>query len=138
MRALIDTNILLDLILEREPFVNQAEALWEANRIGQFDGLISALSPATVFYVVRKAQQAEKALQAVADLLSAFEVCPLTADILRAALALSLRDYEDAVQLASGLASRADVIVTRDSADFADAPIPVLSPSDFLARLTTA
>jgi predicted nucleic acid-binding protein len=55
MRALIDTNILLDLLLDRPPFADGAEAIWEACRDSRFDGYVSAISLINVFYIVRKA-----------------------------------------------------------------------------------
>ncbi len=54
MRVLLDTNVLLDLFLERPQFVRAAEELWEANRLGRFEGYVSALTPPTIYYVGRK------------------------------------------------------------------------------------
>ena len=45
MRALLDTNIVLDLLMKREPFAQDAAAIWEANRQGRFDGYVSAIKP---------------------------------------------------------------------------------------------
>jgi predicted nucleic acid-binding protein len=97
MRVLIDTNILLDLILDRPAFADAAEQIWEACRAGRFEGNVSALSLPNIFYIVRKAQGAAKARQAVNDVLSVFEVVALNLATLEVAQTLSLSDYEDAI-----------------------------------------
>ena len=99
MRALLDTNIVLDLLMKREPFAQDAAAIWEANRQGRFDGYVSAITPITVFYVARKTTSAIDAQQMVRDILKAFRVCILNLNVLRAALRLPLADYEDAEHL---------------------------------------
>ena len=73
---------------------------------------------------------------ALIGLLAKFRVCAIDHDSLRAALALPLKDYEDAVQVASAQANGLDAIVTRDLADFAGATLPVYSPADFLTQLS--
>jgi predicted nucleic acid-binding protein len=135
MRALIDTNILLDLILDRPPFADNAEAIWEAARAGRFEGYVAAISPLNIFYIVRKARGTEQARQAVEAILKAFDVYVLDHTSLQTALTLPLNDYEDAVQLAGAIANGLDSTVTRDPTDFTGALIPVISPSNFLAQL---
>jgi predicted nucleic acid-binding protein len=135
MRALLDTNVVLDVLLDREPFVQEAAQLWEANEQGRYDAFISAITPLNVFYVVRRLKNAPVARQAVAELLLALRVCPLDAAILHQAWALPFTDYEDAVQQASATASLVDAIVTRDAQDYAAATLPVYSPAEFLRQL---
>lgn len=137
MQALLDTNVVLDLLLKRAPFEVEALAIWNANRAGQFKGYVSAVTPITVFYVARKSHGADYARNLVREVLKSFLICSLEADILSVAYQLPLTDYEDAAQLASALAYGLDAIVTRDPADFAGASIPVLSPADFLSQLPT-
>ncbi len=136
MRALLDTNIILDLFLERPAFVYNAEAIWEANRLGRFEGYVSALTPTTVFYVGRKTKGEAAMRYALAGLLAKFQVCAVDHATLQTALSLPVRDYEDAVQVVNALTYGLDAIVTRDLHDFAGATIPVLSPVDFLKQLT--
>ena len=69
------------------------------------------------------------------ELLAIFRVCPLDQATLQAALPLPLADYEDAVQLASALASNLDAMVTRNLDDYKNASLPVFSPTELLMRL---
>ena len=136
IRALLDTNILLDVLLKREPFVKDAAALWQANKQGLFEGSISAITPVNVFYIARKIKDNATARKIVEELLIVFRVVPIDHLTLQSALALPLKDYEDSVQLASAVAGQLDAIVTRDIYDYAASTIPVFSPADFLSQLS--
>lgn len=136
MRVLLDTNVVLDHLLEREPFVETASRLLELNAQGIFDGYISSITPVNVFYIARKTMAHDKLRHALSDLLLAVRVCPLTHAILNEALALPFTDYEDAVQHASATASKLDAIVTRNLDDYRNATLLVLSPTELLNQLT--
>lgn len=135
MRALLDTDVILDLFLNRQPFVIEAAAIWQANENRRFVGYVSAITPVNVFYIARKLKGVVVAQQAVIEIITALQVCPLDHAMMRAAMALPLKDYEDAVQHASAAANGLDAIITRNLADYAGANLPVLSPGDFLSRL---
>ena len=137
MRVLLDTDVVLDLLLDRAGFADNAAAIWKANEQGQIDAYISAITPVNVFYIARKIKGTEKARQAVAELLAAFHVCTLDYATLQAALSLPMTDYEDAVQLASAVSQQLDAVITRNVDDYKNATLPVLTPSEFLTRLTS-
>jgi predicted nucleic acid-binding protein len=138
MRVLLDTDVILDLVLARDPFAADAAALWVANEQGRCTAYIASITPINVFYVVRKIKGADVARRAVGELLTSLRVCPVDHDALRAAWASPLSDYEDAVQVAAALASGLDALVTRNLADYVDATIPVLAPADALRRLSAS
>ncbi len=138
LRALLDTNVVLDFLLDRPPFAEASAAVWEANKQKRFVAYISAITPINLFYVARKIKGAEVAIASVAGLLKECRVCPIDFDSLQTALTLSLNDYEDAAQLAGALAQGLDAIVTRDPKDFVGSPLPIFSPADFLNQLTAA
>src|SRR5438477_2836225 len=134
MRVLLDTDVILDFVLERESYFEAAAGLLELNAKEEYQGFISSITPVNVFYIGRKSIGAANR-QGIADLLDALEVCPITGSTLSAALNLSFKDYEDAVQHASAAASGLDAIVTRNLSDYKNATLPVFSPTDFLAKL---
>jgi predicted nucleic acid-binding protein len=135
MRVLLDTNVILDFLLDRPPFADAATAVWQANEQSRFEGYISAITPINVFYIARRIKGADVARQMVAGLLAACQVCLIDSLVLQSALALPLRDYEDAVQHASAAVSQMEAIVTRDTRDYTGATLPVLTPQDFLDQL---
>ncbi|MCK6584992.1 MAG: PIN domain-containing protein [Anaerolineales bacterium] len=118
MRALIDTNVILDILLKREPFVAEAQAIWDANREGRFEGYVCAITPGTVFYIMRhETKSAEQARQLITILLQAFYTSLVDHAVLQRALQIEISDFEDAIQSASAFVEGLDFIVTRDPRD---------------------
>lgn len=127
MKILIDTNIILDFLLEREPFLQDAEALFQAISSGQLVGYITATTLTDIFYIARRHTQSfERASQAVEIALATMEVCTINRTVLEIALTYSISDFEDAVQVASAIIEGLDAVVTRDR-NFISTLIPVLS-----------
>ena len=137
MRVLVDTDVILDFLLERPGFVDNAQAIWEANSRGDLDGYIAAITPINVFYLARKLKGIDTARLLVNEMLSMWRICPVDDLVLKAAVASGLSDYEDAVQQASAHAQGIEVLVTRNLSDYRQATIEVLSPQEFLSRLTS-
>jgi predicted nucleic acid-binding protein len=135
MKALIDTDVILDIFLQRTPFVIAASALWVAKEQGRFEAFVSGITPINAFYFVRKQADIAAAQRAVRSLLTAMRICEVDATVLHAAQTLLITDYEDAVQHTCATANGMDAIVTRNLADYKGATLPVFSPADFLAQL---
>ncbi|HEV2859783.1 MAG TPA: PIN domain-containing protein [Pyrinomonadaceae bacterium] len=135
MRALLDTDVLLDVIMMRAPFAAAAGELLDLNEQGLFEAYISGVTPVNIFYIARKAKSSAGLRQAVAELLQAVKVCPLDGSILTTALSSPIADYEDAVQHACAVASRLDAIVTHNLEDYKNATPPLFAPADFLNHL---
>lgn len=137
MRVLVDTNIILDDFLEREPFVEDAAGLMEAIESERIVGYVTATTLTNIFYIARRqTRSVELARQAVSETLTLMEVCLVDRVILDAAFSSNLRDFEDAVQLACAMASRLDAIITRNAQDFAGATLQILSASELLESLS--
>ena len=135
MRVLLDTDVVLDVVLAREPFAQKSAQLFKLHEQGKIDAYIAAITPINVFYITRKIKGGQIARQAVELLLGSFAVCPLSHSVLDEAHKLTFADYEDAVQHASATAYGLETIVTRDINDYKNATLPVLSPTDFLKQL---
>lgn len=127
MRVLLDTDVILDHLLQREPFAQAAGELLELSARGIIDGYISGITPINVFYIARRFMGRAELRQALSDLLLAVRVCPITHAVLSQALALPFTDYEDAVQHASAAPIKLDAIVTRNLKDYKNATLPVFS-----------
>jgi predicted nucleic acid-binding protein len=136
MKVLIDTNIVLDLILEREPFVEAATALFELVEMSQVQGYIAATTITNIFYIVRKAQGRETAIQAVSRVLVGLEICAVDRPTIAQALTSNLKDFEDGIQFACAVLNQVDAIVTRDTSDFAGVSLPVLSVAELQEQLS--
>ncbi len=134
IRALLDTNIILALCA-REPFGEQAAAIWKAHEDERFTGYLCAITPVNVFYIARKEVQRKHALRMMNDLMNTFEISPVNRDVLRSALQLDMKDFEDAVQIASALADGLDFIITRDIKDYENSLIRAITPAEFVKEL---
>ena len=132
MRVLIDTDVVLDLVLEREAFVEAAASLFRLHERAEIEGYVSCITPVNVFYVTRKAKGIEIARQAVESLLASVGLCALNRTVLEDAQRLGFADFEDAVQHASATASNVDAIVSRNISDYKKSTLPVFTPTDFL------
>lgn len=135
MRVLLDTNVVLDFLLDRDPFSNSAAALWKASQEGKVEAYISVITPVNVFYIAKKLKGVTAARQSVLSLLAACRVCAPSHEAMLSALCLPLKDYEDAVQVVSAQIEQLDALVTRDPNDFTGITLLVLSPAALLARL---
>jgi predicted nucleic acid-binding protein len=136
VRVLIDTNIVLDYLLEREPFLQDAEALFDAIDAGQLVGYVTATTLTDIFYIARKQTKSlELARQAVSTTLAVMVICSVNRAILESALASGLTDFEDAVQIYCAVSQGLDAIVTRDTRGFSSSAIPVLSVYQLLEQL---
>ena len=134
-RVLLDTNVVLDFLLDRAPFADAAAALWQANDDGRIDAYVSVITPVNVFHIARKLKGAATARQLVESLLAACRVCGPDRDKLLSALALPVKDFEDAVQVVSAQAETLDALVTRNPGDYKGISFPIFSPTAFLEQL---
>jgi predicted nucleic acid-binding protein len=138
VRVLIDTNIVLDFLLEREPFFQDAELLFQAIDADRVIGYVTATTLTDIFYIARKhTRSIEQARQAVSETLTAMVICPIDRAVLDLAFNSGLVDFEDAVQIFGAVAQGLDAILTRDNKGFLSSPIPVLSVRDLLQQLGT-
>lgn len=133
MRVLIDTNIILDFLLQRSPFCEDAELLFQLIDSGQVIGYVTATTLTDIFYIARKhTRSIEQARQAVSEILTVMQICPVNRAVLEAALNSGLTDFEDAVQIFCAVAQGLDSILTRDNQGFLSSPIPVFSIQELL------
>jgi predicted nucleic acid-binding protein len=130
MRVLIDTNVVLDFLQDREPFVENAARLFERIDAGEIEGFIAATTITNIYYIVRRAAGRAVAQDAITQVLSDLNICAVDLEVLEQALALNFEDFEDAVQYACTLACSVDAIVTRDASGFVGAEIPVVLPEE--------
>ncbi len=129
MRALIDTDVLLDVALAREPYLQASESVFHWAEMDR-TAAVAWHSLPNCAYVLKGA-----ARPYLNDVLEIFTVAPVSIMDAKRALSLPMSDVEDAFQSAAALAWRADYIVTRNVEDYVRSPVPALTPADFLKRL---
>ncbi|GAB6161733.1 PIN domain-containing protein [Desulfothermus naphthae] len=132
MRILFDTNVILDVLLEREPFVKDALYLLAKVERSEINGFICATTVTTIYYLVNKALGQKEATRHIRTLLSIFEIAPVNRAVIEEALNLKFSDFEDAVLYVSALTVGVDCIVTRNCSDFKRPKIPVYAPDELV------
>lgn len=134
-QVLFDTNVVLDALLNRSPWVTDAAACWQASDDGNIMGCLTASTLTDVFYIARKQKGAEAARAAVRVCLDAFAICAVDRLSLECAIDLPGSDFEDNLQIACATLASLDAIITRDKDGFRDSVLAVLTPAELLAQL---
>lgn len=135
MIALVDTNVVLDVMLGRDPHLPESAAVLAAVETSRCSGLLSATTVTTIHYIAERHIGRTDTMVTIAHLLSLFGVAPVNQAVLGSALGLGMDDFEDAVLHEAAVQAGADCIVTRNVDDFGLARIPVYTPAQFLAAL---
>jgi putative PIN family toxin of toxin-antitoxin system len=128
----IDTNIILDVLLQNEGFWQESIKLFQLAELGQIRAYVSASSMTDIFYVTRKRLTAPVAREAIEKRLRLFGSVGVDGDDLRGALTLPIDDMEDALQVWCAQKVKADTLITRDTDGFSGIGISVKDPADFI------
>lgn len=132
MVLLIDANILLDVLQNRQPFVTDSELIWKLCETEQVQGYVSTLTFANIIYIMRKNMNPDMIKAVYNKLKLIFYFTSLDYVILQNAVNMKWDDYEDAVQSATAEKIRADYIITRNTRDFVNSKITASTPNEFL------
>lgn len=132
MKILFDTNIVLDLLLDRKPFVQHAQLLFEKVESNKIEGYLCATTITTLDYLLSKSLPKNEAKSVIKKLLKLFEIASVTRLILEDALDSHFLDFEDAVLHASAVHCGAQGVVTRNEKDFSRAQLAIYSPDSLL------
>ena len=127
-RVLVDVNVVLDVLLDRQPHVEGSAAVWAAIETGSSEGLLAAHAVTTIHYLIRKELGAAKAKRTISAMPRVFSVATVDGRVIQDALELTLPDFEDSATAAAARLAECDYIVTRDPKGFRESPIQSLTP----------
>ncbi len=134
MRILVDTNVVLDLLLAREPFVRGATEIFAMVERAEVEAYLCATTVTTVDYLLCRALPEKDAKTALRNLLCLFQIAPVNRPVLETALDSQVRDFEDAVLVEAARQMDCQYVVTRNTGDFRQANIVALDPAEFLSQ----
>ncbi len=134
-RVLFDTNIVLDVLLDRQPYAEASALVWAAVEAGFAEGLLAAHAVTTIHYLARKEKGNVKARRIVSAILRVFTVAAVDSAVVQEALELPCPDFEDAVTAAAARLAGCECIVTRDPKGFRGSPLRALTPEAVLPLL---
>ena len=132
MRLLLDTNILLDVALQRPGLASAGDRVVLECQAGRHQAAVAWHTISNLYYILRAQLDASWARSFLSDLLRWVEVSPTSATSAQQALTFQIPDFEDALQASAALVFRAEYIVTRNSPDFRNSPVRAISPEGFL------
>lgn len=129
MKILIDTNVFLDVALNRAEWVVDSAKVLDWAEVNPKQAAIAWHSVANVAYLVK-----QDAREFIADLLTFVEVAAGDTATIRQALAMPTSDFEDALQASAAIGFGADIIVTRNTSNYKKLPIAAMTPTKFVAE----
>ncbi len=127
-RILFDINVILDVLLDRQPHVTASAAAWAVVEAGILEGMLAAHAVTTIHYLVRKEKGTVKAARIVSAILNVFGVATVDSAVIQEALRLPFSDFEDAVTATAARLAGCEYIVTRDPKGFRGSPVRCLTP----------
>ena len=134
MKALIDGNIILDVLQNRKPHAEASSRIWKLCETDLIEGYVSALTFADLVYIMRKELNPEKISEVLKKLTLIFHFTELSVPDMEKAADMMWNDYEDAVHATTAERIHADAIITRNIRDYQQSTIPVFTPHEFLER----
>lgn len=135
MILLIDANIILDVLMNRQEFVKDSSMIWKLCETNQMKGYVSSLTFANMMYIMRKELTPEKINEVFRKLKLIFEFADFNSTVLEKAVNMKWTDFEDAVQSAIAEQIDADYIITRNVRDFTKSKVIAFTPTELLARI---
>jgi predicted nucleic acid-binding protein len=136
-RILIDSDVILDLLLDRKPFCEDSLALIYACEQKQLQGFVTPVIIANVYYIFRQNASHITVTEQLKLLLKIISVLNMDQKQVLAALDSKFTDFEDALQYFSAIQSnKVDVIITQNTSDYKKSALPVFTPIEFLATFT--
>ena len=132
MKILFDTNVILDVMLLREPFLKSSALLLAEVERKNLEGYVCSTTVTTIHYLVEKVTGRKAALSQIANVLKIFQVAKVDKLCLESALRSKIVDYEDAVLDESAYRAGLDGIVTRNEKDFKQSKLNVYNPEELL------
>ncbi|MBW4544698.1 MAG: PIN domain-containing protein [Symplocastrum torsivum CPER-KK1] len=135
-RVLFDSDVLLDVLAQRQPFVIASAQALNTVTQEQVQGYVSGHAVTNIFYILRRQIGSEAARELLSRLLQRIQVASVTDEVIRQALQSSMADFEDAVTSAAANVAGLEMIVTRNTSDFVTSSVPAIMPEEFLATLS--
>jgi len=138
MKVLIDSNIVLNKLLNQHTFIAGANAVFKLAETGEINGYVSASAVTDIYYIASKHLGKAVALIEIKKVLSVFKPATVTDSNIYQALAMDWDDFEDSVQYVVGESFIVDYIITRNAQDYASGSIPAVTPEQFIQAITSS
>jgi predicted nucleic acid-binding protein len=134
-KILLDTNVVLAIALNREPFVASASLLFDKIDEKNIQAFISASTITDIFYIISKSKGKLVARNFIEQIIEILDVIAIDKEVVKKAVLSDILGFEDAVQIKAVEINNLDLIITRNKIDFVKSNIPVFTPAESLEKL---
>jgi len=131
-RVLIDTNVILDIGLKRQPFFDSSSELFYLIDQNKISGFVTATTITDIYYITKKETSNEIAISFISGLLDIVDIVGVDKAVIIRALQSGMKDFEDAVQVSSAEYNEIRILVTRNKADFISCGLEIFTPDEFI------
>ncbi|OBQ40612.1 MAG: nucleic-acid-binding protein, contains PIN domain protein [Anabaena sp. MDT14b] len=135
-QVLFDSDVLLDILAQRQPFVIASAQALNTVMKKQVQGFVSGHAVTNIFYILRRQIGSEAARRLIENLLQHIQIASITNQVIHQALQSPIKDFEDAVTSAAAMAAGLEIIVTRNKSDFVASLVPAMLPEELLKMLS--
>jgi len=135
-QVLFDSDVLLDILAQRQPFVIASAQALNTVMKKQVQGFVSGHAVTNIFYILRRQIGSEAARKLIENLLQHIQIASITNQVIHQALQSPIKDFEDAVTSAAAMSAGLEIIVTRNKADFVASLVPAMLPEELLKILS--
>lgn len=135
-QVLFDSDVLLDILAQRQPFVVASAQALNTVMKRQVQGFVSGHAVTNIFYILRRQIGSEAARKLIEKLLQHIEIASVTDEVIHQALQSPIKDFEDAVTSAAAMSAGLEIIVTRNKADFVASLVLAILPEELLKMLS--
>ena len=136
MKVLIDTNVIVDVALEREPFYAESDRILTFVEEGQIQGYVSASTFSDLYYIIRRDKGRDWTLEFLRQLATFCQVATVDNSVISIALTCNFKDFEVAIQYSTAVINLIDAIVTRNPRDFPVNIPRIVTPNQLIQELT--
>ena len=135
MRVFLDSDVLLDYLTARKPFVEEIKIIINKGIIGELKLFTSSLIIANIHYFISKVEHSKKAIYKIEKLTSFIKILNVGEKEIIQSLKSKFKDFEDCIQNCCASNSKMDLIITRNIKDFKLSDLPILTPKEFVTQL---
>ena len=136
MRVFVDTNLFIDILLDREPFSENSALIYKLCENNMLEGVVAPITINNIYYICRKAKHLDEIKEYLTDISTVFTIATMNSESVKKANAYKINDYEDALQYAMAVENTCEYLITRNTKDFKKlSKIKVLTPEAFLSIL---
>ncbi len=136
MKVLFDTNIILDVLLNRKEFIEHSSNIVGMVESNQIEGYLSATTITTLDYLISKTTNRKQAKTEIKKLLAIFKIAEVNSKVIELSLNSKFNDFEDAVQYYSAECCGVEALVTRNAKDYKNANLPAYTPEELWGVVT--